>query len=140
MKRKVLLLAVSILSLTAFAQSEIIAGKNPDVEVTSKMKFAVGSEFQPLKVISAEDQSLVGMPIVCRIVERRKSNMKGQEGRLVLRPLYIQCYDRQVALEHDDIYLRGKNRCNVKFWIPIAFWAGGGAKMPKDATYKLYTK
>ena len=140
MKRNLLLLAASILSLAAFAQSEIIAGKNPEVEVTSKMKYAVGSEIQALRVISAEDQSLIGKPIVCRVVERRKSNMSGQEGRLVLRPLFIQCYDRQVALEHDDIYLRGKNRCNIKFWIPIAFWAGGGAKMPKDATYKLYTK
>ena len=138
--RKLLFIAVSFLSLTTFAQSKITAGKNPDVEVTSKKRYAVGSEIQALKVISADDQSLVGKPIVCRVVETRRSNMSGHEGRLVLRPLFIQADGKQLELDRDDIYLRGKNRCNIKFWIPIAFWAGGGAKMPEDATYTLYIK
>ncbi|WP_288275549.1 hypothetical protein [uncultured Prevotella sp.] len=138
--KKYLFLAVSFLSLTAFAQSEITAGKNPDVEVSSKMKYEIGTEIQALKVISANDESLVGKPIVCRVVETRRSNMTGQEGRLVLRPLFIQADGKQVDLMHDDIYLRGKNRCNIKFWVPIALWAGGGAKMPKNAKYTLYIK
>lgn len=138
--KKLLLLVVSFLSLTAFAQSEITAGKNPKVEVTSKMKYEVGSEIQALKVISAGDPNLVDKPIVCRVMETRRSNMSGQEGRLVLRPLYILADGKQVDLQHDDIYLRGKNRCNIKFWIPFALWAGGGAKMSKDARYTLYIK
>ncbi len=104
------------------------------------MKYKVGTEIQALKVISADDQSLIGKPIVCSVVETRRSNMSGQEGRLVLRPLFIQANGKHIELEHNDIYLRGKNRCNIKFWIPIALWAGGGAKMPKDAQYTLYTK
>lgn len=139
--KKLLLLAVSLISLTAFAQQEITAGKNPNVKVSSKQMYAVGSEIQALVVVSAEDQSLVGQPIVCQVVETRRSNMSGQEGCLILRPLFIQTDSKQIALEHDDIYLRGKNRCNVKRWglIP-GFWPGGGAKMKKDATYKLYIK
>ncbi len=131
---------VSLFSLTAFAQQEITAGKNPDVQVSSKMRYAVGTEIQALKVLSANDQSLIGKPVVCQVVESRRSNMSGQEGRLVLRPLYIQADGKQVALEHDDIYLRGKNRCNIKFWIPIALWAGQGAKMSSKTIYTLRIK
>jgi len=138
--KKIIFIALSFFTLSAVAQTTVIAGKNPDVKVSSKMKYDVGTEIQALKVLEADDQSLVGKPVVCQVVETRRSNMSGQEGRLVLRPLFIQADGRKVLLEHDDIYLRGLNRCNIKFWIPIAFWAGQGAKMPKDARYTLYLK
>ena len=138
--KKLFLLAVSCLSLTAFGQSKITAGKNPNVEVSSKARYPIGTEIQALTVISADDASLIGKPIVCSVVETRRSNMTGQEGRLVLRPLFVQADGKQVALQHDDIYLRGKNRCNFKFWCFFAIWSGQGAKMSKKATYTLYTK
>ena len=109
------------------------------------MNYAVGTEIRALRVIEADNQELIGMPIVCRVMESRKSNINGQEGRMVLRPLYILLYGNKVELQHDDIYLRGKNRSNVKFWLsvpifPLIFVPGSGAKIKKDDTFKLTIK
>lgn len=140
--KKILFVVASLFSLASLAQSEITVCKNPAVKVSSSARYAVGTEIEALKVLQAEDPSLIGKPVVCRVVETRRSNLSGQEGRLVLRPLYVKADNAPVAVQHDDIYLRGKNRTNVKKWlgtvtIVLAFVPGGGAKMPETAKYTL---
>ena len=40
-------------------------------------------------VHDAIDKALIGCPVVCKIIQVRKSNISGSEGRMVIRPLYI---------------------------------------------------
>lgn len=139
--KKFFIVVASLFSLASFAQSEITVCKNPVVNVSSSARYAVGTEIDALRVLQADDPNLIGKPVVCRVVETRRSNLSGQEGRLVLRPLYVKADTVSVAVQHDDIYLRGKNRTNVKKWlswtIVLQYVPGGGAKMSETARYKL---
>ncbi|MBQ6189119.1 MAG: hypothetical protein IJK45_02980 [Bacteroidaceae bacterium] len=144
MKKMLMMMLISTMSICAQAQKEIRAGKLDDVEVSTKLRLKVGTELKALKVTEAADASLIGKPIICRVMESRRSNITGLEGHLVLRPLYIDNNGTRVDLEHDDIYLRGKNRGNVKFWtswtIVMAVFPGQGAKVKKNDSFILYLK
>ena len=96
---------------------EIVAIKTRDKAVNTSAGLGVGADYELLQVQAAKDPALVGCPIVCNVLESRKSNASGAEGRLIIRPLYIKTKDgSKVRLEHDDIYKRGLNRSNVKAW------------------------
>lgn len=102
-------------------------------EISSSSDINVGSSYYLFEVMEAEDSSLIGKPVVCQVIERRKSNILGSEGRLILRPLYIEKGSLQIPISSSDIYRRGLNRTNIKFWfspliVPL-FIPGTGAKI-----------
>lgn len=101
--------------------------------------------YQIFEVVNAANKSLIGKKVVCKIVETRKSNISGLEGILTIRPLYIDNETNgQIQLLPTDIYLRGKNRANVKFWTSFliipTFIPGTGAKLPDDKEFEFYIK
>ena len=105
--------------------------------IKSSSSLKIGKSYYLFEVKQAEDTTLIGKPVVCQIIARRKSNISGSEGRLILRPLYVDKGSIQVPLVPNDICRRGLNRTNFKFWtsflvIPI-FIAGSGVKiMPEE--------
>ena len=105
--------------------------------IKSSSSLKIGKSYYLFDVKQAEDTTLIGKPVVCQIIARRKSNISGSEGRLILRPLYVDKGSIQVPLVPNDICRRGLNRTNFKFWtsflvIPI-FIAGSGVKiMPEE--------
>ena len=101
--------------------------------ITTSSNLEVGKNYYLFEVTQAKDTSLIGKPVVCQIIERRKSNLSGIEGRLILRPLYIETGSRHVTLVQNDIYRRGLNRTNVKIWTLIPwFIAGSRAEILPD--------
>ena len=68
--------------------------------IRSSSKLEIRKNYYLFEVIQAEDTSLIGKPVRCQIIERRKSNLSGLEGRLILRPLYIEKDSLQVPLIH----------------------------------------
>ena len=107
--------------------------------ISTSSKLEVGNCYQLLKVTKAEDKSLVGCDVICQVIESRKSNISGSEGRLTLRPICIEKHDgTQVRLQPTDIQRRGLNRTNVKTWTSFliipAFIPGSCAKItPNEA-------
>lgn len=89
-----------------------------------------GNNYFMFEVVDSKDENLIGCPVACQIIEMRKSNMSGLEGRLILRPLYVEKDSVQIPLVQTDIVRRGLNRTNVKMWtlIPV-FIPGSGAKI-----------
>ncbi|WP_146739455.1 hypothetical protein [Pseudoprevotella muciniphila] len=147
MKRILILMMAFTIAICSNAQNsnkEIIAMRYLSPEIASSSNFKVGSEVKALRVENATDKSLITCPIICKVMQRRKSNIFGQEGYMVLRPLYIETPNKLIPLEHDDIYIRGKNRCNVKFWLSwtviMVFVPGTGAKIKEEDRFVLTLK
>ena len=104
--------------------------------IKSSSSLEEGKCYYLFEVKQAEDTALIGKPVICQIVAMRKSNILGSEGRIILRPLYIEKGSQQIPIVANDIYRRGLNRTNIKFWtsflvIPI-FIAGSGAVIEPD--------
>lgn len=124
---------------------EIAIVANNDAVSTSVLT-TEGQRANLFHVVRASNTNLVGCPVTCEVVSTRKSNIGGAEGRLVIRPLFVTAKDgSRVELNHDDIYLRGKNRTNVKFWtqivfFPMAFVPGSGAKAEPNREYIVTLK
>lgn len=82
-------------------------------------------------VKKTEDKSLRGCEVYAKMIECKKSNMSGAEGRVVIRPLYILKDGKKIAVR-GDILINGINRTNLKralFFIPFMWFVpGGGAK------------
>ena len=93
--------------------------------ISSSSKIETGKNYYLFEVTQAEDTSFIGKPVVCQVLERRKSNILGSEGRLRLRPLYIEKGTLQIPLVPNDIYRRGLNRTNVKVWTLIPWFIAG---------------
>jgi hypothetical protein len=133
-------------SVIVLAKDEVLVRKIESVKVTSSSPHEYGMDYPIFRVVKAEDKSLIGDEIVCKIVEKRKSNLSGAEGRLTIRPLYIiDSKKGKIRLMPTDIFLRGKNRANVKTWFqfpvfPLFFIAGSGAELPGDTDYVFYIK
>lgn len=88
--------------------------------ITSSSPYVINQIYSMLSVEKALDKELIGCPVYCKVVERIKSNVTGSEGRLVIRPMYVEKKDgTKLSLLPTDIYRRGKNRSNVKFWTSI---------------------
>lgn len=123
-------------------KADIYAVKNPALEVSSKANLEVGLYYPLLQVARAQDMKLVGADIVCQILERRKSNLTGAEGVLRFRPICIRLTDgTEIQLVHDDIFLRGRNRSNVKWWLfPFFPVAGEGTMLDPYMEFPLYFK
>jgi len=123
----------------------ILAKPLPDVNLSTSAGLLADTESEMLYVMDAQDKSLVGCHIVCKVIESRKSNIGGSEGRLSIRPLYIISKDgKRVRLEPEDIQRRGLNRTNAKFWtsfliIPI-FLPGTGASISNSEIFQLTLK
>jgi len=101
--------------------------------VGTSSSIEVGKNYYLFKVVKAKDTTLIGKRVACQVIERRKSNISGSEGRLRLLPLYVENGDQQIPLVPNEIYRRGLNISNVKFWlsflvIPL-FMPGTGAKI-----------
>lgn len=114
----------------------------PIVNINTSSKMEVGDKRCLLQVKDAADKELIGCNIMCQIMEKRKSNISGSEGRLIIRPLFIINKDNQaVRLLPTDIYKRGKNRANAKFWLSFAvipaFVAGSKAEIEQNETFEL---
>ncbi|MBQ8157576.1 MAG: hypothetical protein IJ081_00965 [Prevotella sp.] len=101
--------------------------------ISTSSELETGKNYYLLEVTQSEDTSLIGKPVVCQIIEKRKSNISGSEGRLRIRPLYIEKGNQQVPLKQHDIYRRGLNRSNVKAWTAFllipAFIPGSRAEI-----------
>lgn len=112
---------------------------------SSKLKTA-GERSELFVVARSYDPSLQECRVMCEIERIRKSNLSGAEGELVIRPLYVTKKDgTRVKLCHDDIYIRGLNRTNVKLWCsfifpPMLFIAGSGAKVKPGTGYIVTLK
>lgn len=110
--------------------------------VKSSSKLEVGCFYKLFAVTEATDKSLVGCDVVCQVIERRKSNLSGAEGRLVIRPIYVEKQDgTQIRLQPTDIQRRGLNRSNVKTWTSFliipAFIAGSKAEINTEEYINL---
>lgn len=129
-------------SQVASPNADIYAVKNAALKVSSRANLQVGSYYPLLQVARAQDMKLAGADIICQILERRKSNLTGTEGVLRFRPICIRLTDgTEIQLVHDDIFLRGRNRSNVKLWLfPFFPVAGEGAKLNPDQEIPLYFK
>lgn len=123
-------------------KADIYAVKNTALEVSSRANLQVGSYYPLLQVARAQDMKLAGADIICQILERRKSNLTGAEGILRFRPICIRLTDgTEIQLVHDDVFLRGRNRSNVKWWLfPFLPVAGEGAKLDPNMEIPLYFK
>ena len=86
-------------------------------EISTSSGLEAGRNYYLFEVVKSKDTSLIGKFVVCQVLVSRKSNMSGSEGRLVLRPLYIEKDLEQIPLVPNDIYRRGLNRTNVKYWV-----------------------
>ena len=110
--------------------------------ISTSSGFEVGNSYKLLKVTRAEDKSLIGCYVTCQVIESRKSNIFGSEGRLTLRPICIEKQDgTQVRLQPTDIQRRGLNRTNIKFWtslliIPV-FVPGSRAEIKQNESIEL---
>lgn len=132
-----------------FIEASVKFGDSKDIsarslsKIKSSSKLKVGSYYKLFEVTRAEDTSLLGGYVICQVVDRRKSNILGSEGRLVLRPISIERLDgSQVRVTPTDIHKRGKNRTNVKFWTSLvslipAFIPGTGAVIKQGESIKL---
>lgn len=108
-------------------------------KITTSSKLKVGSYYKLFEVSEAQDKSLIGCYVVCQVIERKKSNLSGSEGRLTIRPICVEKQDgTQLRLQPTDILRRGLNRTNVKIWtlIPV-FIAGSKAKINIEESIKL---
>lgn len=111
------------------------------MRITTSSPLQQGGNYELFRVVSAKDPELIGHNVVCQILERRKSNISGSEGRLSLLPLYINTPKGGVPLTPTPIHRRGLNRANVKFWtsiliIPI-FIPGTRAEISEEETLTL---
>lgn len=111
------------------------------MNIASFTPFQQGENYELFRVISAKDTALVGQSVVCQILERRKSNISGSEGRLSILPLYIDTPGGKVPLMPTPIHRRGLNKTNAKFWtsifiIPI-FIPGTRAEVAQGETLTL---
>ncbi len=142
---KNLLLLLLLLPLGLFAQEE----KNylsrsvtikPTRYISSSTEF-IGKKGAMFKVVRARDADLRGCEVYARVLECRKSNLSGSEGRLIIRPLYILDKDGNKISVYGDIYIRGLNRSNIKFilWFVPVMWfiPGGGAGTDSDE-FQIY--
>lgn len=85
--------------------------------ISTSSGLEVGKNYFLFEVVKCEDESLKGKRVACQVLVSRKSNLSGAEGRLVLRPLYIEKDLEQIPLVPNDIYRRGLNRTNVKYLV-----------------------
>ncbi len=117
-------------------QKQIVVRPIGETNITSSTNLEIGKNYYLFEVVQAEDSSLLGRQVVCKVIERRKSNLSGSEGRLILRPLYLEKDSLQIPLVSDVIYRRGLNRSNVKRWLSFlivpCFIAGSGAEISQD--------
>ena len=104
--------------------------------IKSSSSLEIGKNYYLFVVKEAEDTTLIGKPVICQIIEKRKSNISGSEGRIILRPLYVEKDSLQVPIVPNDIIRRGLNRTNFKFWTSILiipnFIAGSRAEIKPD--------
>jgi hypothetical protein len=116
--------------------NQIVVKTKAKKTIRSSSNIEIGKIYYLFEVTQAEDASLIGLPVACQVVDIRKSNLSGSEGRLILRPQYVESGAKQIPLVHNDIYRRGLNRSNVKFWLSIfvipMFIAGSGAEITPD--------
>lgn len=111
-------------------------------EITSSSDIEVGKCYPFLEVVQSQNPSLIGAAVICQVMEKRRSNIFGSEGRLIIRPLYIGGADgTAIRLLPTDIYRRGKNRTNVKYWLSEfiipALIAGSGAEIEEGETFDI---
>lgn len=122
-------------------RQEVIVHPIHSTTITSSSQLSPGKCYLLFEVIHAEDPSLIGCHVSCRILERRKSNISGSEGRLAILPLYIKTPSGNKNVRPVPIMRRGKNISNVKFWtfpliVPI-FIPGTGAKILPHEIFTL---
>ena len=112
--------------------SEIVI--KPNWLITSSNVY-LGQVEEFFSVESAPDKGLIGCRVVGKVLEVRKSNISGSEGRLKIRPLYIIKGDEKISVD-GDIRVRGKNTTNAKFWLFFIhfswFFPGEGAKITTE--------
>lgn len=111
------------------------------IRITTSSPLQQGENYKLFRVVSAKDPELVGQSVVCQILERRKSNISGSEGRLSLLPLYINTPKGGVPLMPTPIHRRGLNRTNVKagtfFLIIPIFIPGTRAEISEEEVLTL---
>ncbi len=118
------------------ASNQIVVSTINGGSIKSSSSLEIEKNYYLFVVKEAEDTTLIGKPVICQIIEKRKSNISGSEGRIILRPLYVEKGSLQVPIVPNDVIRRGLNRTNFKFWtsiliIPI-FIAGSRAEIKPD--------
>lgn len=109
--------------------------------IKSKTKYQSNQFYKLFTVTNSYNKNYIGCDVICKILDRRKSNLSGSEGRIVISPLFIDYNGQRIYLDHTPIIKRGKNRTNVKAWLsgiafPLYYIAGQGAKIKTDE--KIY--
>lgn len=143
--KNLLLLLLMLLSLELYAQEYKTSwGRKVTIRPTRVISSSDQWTSRPsplFKVYKASDRSLRNCEVYAQVIECRKSNLSGAEGRMVIRPLYILDKDGEKISVHGDIFIRGLNRTNVKMifcFIPFMWFVpGGGAKTGSDE-FQIY--
>lgn len=122
---------------TKLVSNQIVVRTYAKRPICSSSAIEVGKCYTLFRVVEAEDTSLIDKLVICQVIERRKSNIFGAEGRLILRPLYIETDSQKIPLVPTDIHRRGKNISNAKFWlsfliVPIFLPGKGAVIIPKE--------
>lgn len=143
---KNLLLLLMLLPLSLFAQEEKSylsrsVTIKPARYISSSTEW-IGKKGAMFKVLRARDADLRGCDVYAKVLECRKSNLSGSEGRLIIRPLYIRDRDGNKISVSGDIYIRGENRSTMKFLLfflpPMWFVPGTGASTDSNDEYQIY--
>lgn len=141
---KKLLLLLMLLPLSLFAQEEKSYYLSRSVTIKPARYISSSTEFigkrgAMFKVVRARDADLRGCAVYAKVLECRKSNLSGSEGRLIIRPLFILDKEGHKISVYGDIYIRGLNRTNIKFWLPFLWFVPGtGASTDSEDEYQIY--
>lgn len=145
---KKLLLLLMLLPLGLYAQvvvNEDSLGRRviirPARVLSSSDTFPLKSPEPLFKVFKAEDRFLRKCDVYAEVLECKKSNMSGAEGRLVIRPLYILTKEGEKIWVRGDIHIRGLNRSNVKMalcFVPFMWFVPGTGAITGSDDFTVY--
>ena len=113
MRKTILILLSSLIligmsaqtNMTSISKNELktneIDSRDGDIMITPKSMITSSNVLlydikDFFKVYDAQDKELIGCPVICQVLQVRKSNIMGSEGRLVIRPLYIKKGDEKI--------------------------------------------
>lgn len=118
------------------SSNQIVVRTIDNKTISTSSHLTTGQNYYLFEVVQADDSSLIGKPVICKVIDIRKSNISGSEGRMFLQPLYVEKGTVQIPLAPNAIYRRGKNLTNVKFWLSFlivpVFIPGSGAKIKPE--------
>lgn len=109
--------------------------------LSSSDTFPLNSPEPLFKVYKADDRSLRKCDVYAEVLECRRTNLSGSEGRLIIRPLYILTNEGKKIWVRGDIFIRGLNRSSAKmalFFIPFMWFVTGTEATTGSDDFTVY--